>query len=76
MASSILVGALIHDVARRPALPLASVVTYQPVPGGEEAGRGAVGCADLGVDVFDMVSGGLVRNHQVFCYFGVFEADG
>ena len=62
--------------AREPALPLASVVTDQPVPGGEQARRGAVGRPDLGVDVLDMVSGGLARNHQMFCYFGVFEADG
>jgi hypothetical protein len=53
-----------------------SVVADQPVSGSDKAGHGAIGNAKLGIDVFDMVSGRLARNHQAVSYFGVFEPQG
>ena len=48
-----------------------SIVTDQTVPDGEEARQGAAGNADLLIDVFDVIAGGLARNHQTLCDFGV-----
>ena len=48
-----------------------SEVTDQAVSDGEEARQRAAGNADLLIDVFDVIAGGLARNHQTLCDFGV-----
>lgn len=48
-----------------------SEATDQAVSDGEKARQRAAGDTDLLIDVFDMIAGGLARNHQTLCDFGV-----
>src|ERR1700736_3966876 len=56
--------------------PGGSEIADQPVPGGEQAGQGAVGNPDLGIDVLNVMAGRPARNDQPLSDVGVFESEG